>query len=58
MSIIIHKLNEAFVKLECEKQSYSEILNQKKDLNETIINLEKQVKTTIFLILNIEIDLN
>ena len=31
-------------KLEKEKQSYIEISNQKKDLNETIITLEKQVK--------------
>ena len=30
-------------KFESEKSSLTELINQKKDLNETIINLEKQV---------------
>ena len=30
-------------KFESEKHSLAEIINQKKDLNETLINLEKQV---------------
>ena len=45
--------NELNLKLESDKQSFIEIVNQKKDLNETVINLEKQVthflrKTLIF----------
>ena len=38
--------NELNSKLESEKQSYTEIINQKKDLSETVINLEKQVKSS------------
>ncbi len=36
--------NELNSKLESEKHSYTEIVNQKKDLSESVINLEKQVK--------------
>ena len=34
-------------KFESEKCSLTELINQKKDLNETIINLEKQVSHQI-----------
>ncbi len=35
-------------KFESEKSSLTELINQKKDLNETIINLEKQVSLKLF----------
>lgn len=35
--------NDLNKKFENEKNSLSDLINQKKDLNETIINLEKQV---------------
>ena len=35
--------NEINVKLQNEKKSLMDVLNQKKDLNESLINLEKQV---------------
>lgn len=36
-------------KLEAEKRSFNEISNQKKDLNEIVISLEKQVFKILFL---------
>lgn len=37
-------LNELNGKYDKDKQLLNEIMNQKKDLNETLINLEKQVR--------------
>ena len=39
--------NDLNKKFENEKNSLSDLINQKKDLNETIINLEKQVNKFI-----------
>lgn len=39
--------NELNNQYEKEKQLLNEIMNQKKDLNETLINLEKQVSKSI-----------
>lgn len=36
-------LNELNIKFEKEKTSFNEIINHKKELNEKLINLEKQV---------------
>lgn len=36
-------LNELNIKFEKEKSSFNEMINHKKELNEKLINLEKQV---------------
>ena len=46
-------LGELKAKLESEKRSLNEAINQKKDLNETIINLEKQVRVLPALLITI-----
>lgn len=40
-------INELNRKVEKEKISFNEIVNQKKEINEKLINLEKQVNTMI-----------